>query len=214
MAALFTFSGVTVDGAERPRLAEVSVEIESGGITAITGPSGSGKSTLLRCANRLVAPDAGVVAYRGEDLARIDVLAHRRAVGMVFQRPVAFSGTVLENLRIAESALTDDEAGALLERVALSPALLGRDATELSGGEAQRMGLARTLATRPAVVLADEPTASLDEAAAGELERLLQGLSDDGVDVLLVSHDPGQVSRLAERVIGLREGRIDPAVRA
>lgn len=180
-----------------------------GGITAIVGPSGAGKSTLLRCANRLVAPDEGTVRYRGVDLATLDVLAHRREVAMVFQRPVPFPGSVLENLRVADPALNASAAAALLERVALDRVLLDRDAAELSGGEGQRMGLARSLATGPRVVLADEPTASLDATSALQLERLLRGLADDGVDVLLVSHDDAQVARIADRRIALRAGRLD-----
>ncbi|EHN09012.1 ABC transporter ATP-binding protein PstB [Patulibacter medicamentivorans] len=207
--ALFSFEGVTVQGEDRPRLDAIDLELPEGGVTAIVGPSGSGKSTLLRCANRLQAPDDGIVRYRGRDLAQIDVLAHRREVGMVFQRPVAFPGTVAENLRVADPDLDDAAAGALLERVALDAALLGRQASELSGGEAQRMGLARSLATSPRVVLADEPTASLDEDAAHQLEQLLRRLADDGVDVLLVSHSPEQVQRLADRVVALREGRLE-----
>ncbi|WP_320671583.1 ABC transporter ATP-binding protein [Patulibacter defluvii] len=207
---LFAFAGVTVAGEDRPRLDAVDLELPEGGVSAIVGPSGSGKSTLLRCANRLQAPDAGTVAYRGRDLATVDVLAHRREVAMVFQRPVAFPGTVADNLRVADPELDDDAAGRLLERVALDAGLLGRQATELSGGEAQRMGLARSLATGPRVVLADEPTASLDAAAAEQLERLLRGLADDdGVDVLLVSHSDEQVRRLADRVVALRAGRLE-----
>lgn len=208
-APLFTFTGVTVDGTDRPRLDDVNLVLPAGGITAITGPSGSGKSTLLRCANRLVAPDRGTVAYLGRDLAQLDVLRHRREVGMVFQRPVTLGGTVLDNLRVAEPSVTEPEAAELLEHVALTPEFLGRDADELSGGEAQRVGLARTLATKPHVVLADEPTASLDEAASRELEDLMRRLVDEfGVDVLLVSHSAEQVQRIADRVIGLDAGRI------
>lgn len=118
---------------------------------------------------------------------------------------------MLENLRVADPGLDEAAAGALLERVALTPELLSRDAAELSGGEGQRMGLARSLATRPRVVLADEPTASLDAASALQLEQLLRGLADDGVDVLLVSHDDAQVERIADRRVALREGRLDPA---
>lgn len=217
MPDLFALEAVTVRGHGRPRLDAVSCRVRAGGITAVVGPSGSGKSTLLRCCNRLVAPDEGSVAYRGADLATVDVLAHRREVGMVFQRPVPFAGTVLENLRVADPDIGEDAAGALLERVALDAAVLGRDADELSGGEAQRMGLARTLAAGAAsvggasglrVLLADEPTASLDADAARELERLLRGLTDDGVDVLLVSHDPDQVRRIADRTVALERGRV------
>lgn len=208
MESLLRFDAVTVRGRDRPRLDRVSTRVEAGGVTAITGPSGAGKSTLLRCANRLVIPDGGTVLYGGEDLAGLDVLAHRREVGMVFQRPVPFAGTVLENLRVAVPGLGEDAAAELLDRVALGRSVLARDAHELSGGEAGRMGLARTLATGPRVILADEPTASLDDDAAGVLERLLRRLADEGVGVLLVSHDPAQVGRIADRELRLDHGRV------
>ena len=94
----FAFEDVTVAGDGRPRLDHVTTRVADAGVTAISGPSGAGKSTLLRLGNRLIAPDAGVVRFRGEDLAGLtpdQVLAHRRRVGMVFQRPVVFAGTVL-----------------------------------------------------------------------------------------------------------------------
>src|SRR6476620_9996106 len=92
---------MTVAGVLRPRLTGVSLSFDEQGITVLQGPSGSGKSTMLRLLNRLEVPDAGVVRYRGEDLASRDVLAHRREVGMVFQAPVLFPGTVADNLAVA-----------------------------------------------------------------------------------------------------------------
>ena len=182
---LFAFEDVTVRGDARPRLDGVTATIAGAGITAIAGPSGAGKSTLLRLGNRLEAPDAGVVRYRGEDLAARDVLAHRREVAMVFQQPVLFPGTVADNVRVAAPGAGEDEVAALLERAGLPAAFAGRDADALSGGEAQRACLARALATRPRVLLADEPTSALDPAATAALEALLRGLADEGVPVLL-----------------------------
>src|SRR4051812_31276777 len=110
---LFELRDVTVAGRERPRLDQVTGVVPASGITVVAGPSGSGKSTLLRCCNRLEAPSAGVVCFRGHDLAELDPRAHRRRVGMVFQSPVAFPGTVLDNLRVADAAITRDRAAAL-----------------------------------------------------------------------------------------------------
>jgi putative ABC transport system ATP-binding protein len=205
---LFALEDVTVAGAQRPRLAGVSLAVGDGGITVLQGPSGSGKSTLLRLLNRLAAPDAGVVRYRGEDLAARDVLAHRREVGMVFQAPVLFPGTVADNLAVAEPAPEDDLA-ALLERCGLAPAFLAREAATLSGGEAQRACLARALATRPRVLLMDEPTSALD----GEATRVIEGLArrlavEDGVPIVLVTHDRAQAARLGDRIVDLREGSV------
>ena len=206
---LFTFEHVSVAGDERPRLNDVSVALPDTGVTALAGPSGAGKSTLLRCCNRLEAPDAGVVRYRGEDIARLDPLAHRRAVGMVFQAPVLFPGTVADNIRVADPGAGDDRVAGLLRRAALAPgAFAARDADTLSGGEGQRVCLARTLATEPHVVLMDEPTSALDGDATAELETLMRALADDGVPVLLVTHDEGQLERVADHVLRLRDGRL------
>ena len=207
----FAFDDVTVGGEGRPRLDRVSARVSGAGVTAVAGPSGAGKSTLLRLGNRLIAPDAGVVTYRGEDLAALapeQVLAHRRRVGMVFQRPVTFAGTVRDNLRVAAPGATDDELRALLERCELRDDVLDREADTLSGGEAQRACLARSLATRPEALLMDEPTASLDAVAAAGLERLIRGEAERGVPILLVSHDRAQVGRVADAVLALDRGRV------
>ncbi|MEZ5380438.1 MAG: phosphate ABC transporter ATP-binding protein [Microthrixaceae bacterium] len=199
---LFAFRDVTVVAGGHTRLRARSLDIASGGITVITGPSGAGKSTLLRCCNRLVAPTTGRVLYRGTSLADIEPHEHRRQVGMVFQQPVPFPGTVAENLRTVAD-LDDGEVSELLERVALAPNVAQREATELSGGESQRMCLARTLTTRPSVLLADEPTSSLDPEAAETLERLARSLAESGTTVLWVTHDPAQAKRLGDRHLRL-----------
>lgn len=212
-APLFSFEHVTVAGDGRPRLDDISVELPDRGVTALAGPSGAGKSTLLRCCNRLEAPDSGVVRYRGEDVAARDPLSHRREVGMVFQAPVLFPGTVADNLRVADPDASDERIAGLLRRAALDPqAFAERDADTLSGGEAQRACLARALATDPHVVLMDEPTASLDAAATAELERLMLSLAREGVPVLLVTHDEAQLERVAHHVVRLREGRLGGGV--
>ena len=171
------------------------------------GPSGSGKSTLLRLCNRLEVPEAGVVRFRGDDLASLDPLHLRRRVGMVFQRPTPFAGTVRENLEVAEPALGDAAVPAL-ERVGLSGAFVERDARQLSGGEAQRVCLARTLVTNPEVVLMDEVTSSVDPSATRALEELGAGLAAVGVPVLWVTHDLAQMHRLADHVLVVIEGRV------
>ena len=128
---------------------------------------------------------------------------------MVFQAPVVFPGTVADNVLVADPGASRERLAEVLRRAALDPAeYLDRDASTLSGGEAQRACLARTLATEPRVLLADEPTSALDEAATAELERLMRRLADDGVPVLLVTHDEGQLERLADHVIRLADGRL------
>jgi putative ABC transport system ATP-binding protein len=203
--SLFELEGVSVAGVQRPRLHDVSLALDDGGITVLQGPSGAGKSTLLRLLNRLEAPTAGTVRYRGEDLVGRDVLAHRREVGMVFQAPVLFPGTVADNLAVARP---EDAPGALLERAGLPAAFLTREAGTLSGGEAQRACLARALGTRPRVLLMDEPTSALDPAASLLIEQLARSLAADGVPIVLVSHDRAQGRRLGDRIVELEEGRV------
>jgi putative ABC transport system ATP-binding protein len=202
---LFELQDVTVAGAHRPRLHDVTLALPDGGITVLQGPSGSGKSTLLRLLNRLAEPDEGVVRYRGEDLAARDVLAHRREVGMVFQAPVLFPGTVADNLAVAEPL---DDGAVLLEHAGLPAAFLTREAATLSGGEAQRACLARALGTRPRVLLMDEPTSALDADATRVIEALARSLADEGVPIILVTHDRDQAARLGDRVVELREGAV------
>ncbi len=199
---------MTVDGVDRPRLDAATGAVPDEGVTVIVGPSGSGKSTLLRCCNRLEVPSSGRVLLRGADVSEGDPLALRRRVGMVFQRPTPFPGSVLENLRVAEPGL--DEAGAVrtLEAVGLDGRFLSRPATELSGGEAQRVCLARTLVTGPEVVLMDEVTSSVDPAARVGLETLAGRLAAGDVRVLWVTHDLEQMRRLADHVLVVVRGRI------
>jgi UDP-glucose/iron transport system ATP-binding protein len=178
------------------------------GVTVVIGPSGSGKTTLLRLCNRLEVPDAGCVRFRGDDVAGLDPLALRRQVGMVFQRPTVFAGTVRENLAVAAADLDDEGACAALAHADLPPSFLDRPAHELSGGEGQRVCLARTLAAHPEVLLMDEPTSSIDERSTKVLEELARQRAADGTPVVWVTHDLAQMRRLADHVLVLADGRV------
>lgn len=207
-ASLFAFEGVVLRFGANEVLRGVDATIPMSGITALIGASGAGKSTLLRLCNRLEVPSAGRVLFRGEDLAAIDPLVQRRRAGMVFQKPTLFPGTVFDNLRVADPLLDFDGAGALLRRADLDAAFVERDASTLSGGEAQRACLARCLATAPEVVLADEPTSALDGNARHALESLASQLAAEGVPLVWVSHDLDQVRRIADHVIVLDRGTV------
>lgn len=205
--ALFTFEDVVVERDAIRALKGFSEALPEGGVTALFGPSGAGKSTVLRLCNRLEVPAAGRVSFRGADIAGLDPLSLRRRVGMCFQRPTPFPGTVADNLRVAEPAATESEMTDVLARAALIGSWLDRDATALSGGEAQRMCLARTLITGPDVLLLDEPTASLDDEATRVIEQAVRQLVDSGMTALWVSHDAAQVQRIADRVLHIDNGR-------
>ncbi len=199
---------MTVTGTTGVRLSNIDLSIPSTGVTALVGPSGSGKSTLLRLCNRLELPTSGSISYLGEPLADLDPLNLRRRVGMVFQKPVLFPGTVRDNLTEADGVLDDDAYRAVLQQVALEESFLHRPADELSGGEAQRACLARALVASPTALLMDEPTSSLDGAAAHRLEGLAGQLADDGIPVVWVSHDLEQVHRIADHVAVVIDGSI------
>lgn len=203
----WVFDEVVVDRDGRRALAGFSAIVPGVGVTAISGPSGSGKSTLLRLFNRLEVPAAGRVLLDGCDLMRMDPLVLRRQVGMVFQRPTPFCGTVADNVRVAVPHADDAEVVAVLKRVGLDGQYAPREATALSGGELQRVCLARTLITAPSVLLLDEPTSALDPAAGQIVEDVIRGLVREGMSVVWVSHDAAQVLRVADRVVQIEGGR-------
>jgi putative ABC transport system ATP-binding protein len=197
----------------------VSLEVFSGEFVAICGPSGSGKSTLLNLIGALDRPDSGELWVAGEDLTRShgDLAGFRaRKVGFIFQlHNLIPSLTAIENVLIPTLELNGRDAPArareLLERVGLADKAHRRP-PELSGGERQRVAVARALVNNPALILADEPTGSLDsktERAVLELLRELQ--SERGVTLILVTHDP-RVAQSADRVIELVDGWVTTPV--
>ncbi len=205
---LFRFDDVSLRYGEVVVLDHISAEVPAEGITAAVGPSGAGKSTLLRLCNRLEVPTSGRVLHRGRDLADLDPLELRRQVGMVFQTPALFGGTVDDNLSVAAADSSRDERLRALESAAIGGDLLTRQADSLSGGEAHRVCLARTLLTRPHALLLDEPTSALDEGPKRSFERTTRRLADRGIPVLWVTHELEQVRRIADHVLRLREGHI------
>jgi len=207
-AAAFELERVTVVRAGRLVLDEITTRIPAAGITVVAGPSGAGKTTLLRLCNRLAVPDTGVVRYRGQPLDELDPLVLRRRVGMVFQRPTPFPGTVADNLAVARPDAGTGELSTALERVALDPGLLGQEARTLSGGELQRMCLARTLVTRPETLLLDEPTSALDAQPKQVFEATARHLADQGITIIWVTHDDAQAARVADRTYQLRDGHL------
>jgi ABC-type methionine transport system ATPase subunit len=190
-------------------LQSVDAGIQDSGITAIIGPSGAGKSTLLRAINRLIEPTSGEIYLDGKPTIDLDPLELRRRVGMVFQIPVLFGGSVEEAILYgARLSGKDADLGRLLEMVGLDVSLAGRDPQALSVGQQQRVSIARTLALEPEALLLDEPTSALDEAARRRIEELVRDLNARlGLTMVFVSHDLAQVERVADRVVVLAEGR-------
>ena len=192
MGDRFEYCDVRVEGDDGPIVAGFSARIPSDGLTAMVGPSGAGKTTLLRLLNRLDDPDEGTVLFDGSDVRSYDVLELRRRVQYVGQVPVTFPGTVADNLAGDTSPLA---------RVGLGAGLAGRDADRLSVGEAQRLCLARALAMGPDVLALDEPTSALDRSSKAGIEALVRSLADDGLTVVMVTHDAHQAGELADHVV-------------
>jgi len=191
---------------------DATFEVRTGEVLAIVGPSGSGKSSLLRLLNRLDEPTSGTVYLEAADYRQIAPRDLRRKLGMVNQRPYLFPGTVEQNLRFGPlqrgESLSQDSIAQLLARVGLK-GYAGRNIANLSGGEAQRVSVARTLANSPLVLLLDEPTSALDETSKLEVESSIQKIvHDQGLTCVLVTHDTAQAARLAGRALLLEAGRI------
>jgi putative ABC transport system ATP-binding protein len=206
---LFELEDVTYSRGGKVVLQEVSARLPVGA-SSLLGPSGCGKSTLLRLLNRLADPRSGRVSYEGRDVREYDPLALRREVSLVPQLPALVDGTVHDNVaygpRLAGRSF---DARGCLELAGLDPAFEDRDAAKLSVGEQQRVMLARALALEPRVLLLDEPTAALDQAARDAVERTLKHLrSRTAISLVVVTHDVEQARRLAEYVVRIASGRV------
>ncbi len=193
----------------------ISLEVSEGAVVGLIGPSGSGKSTLLRCINRLEAPTAGTVRFRGVEVTNANLNQIRREIGMVFQRFNLFPHlTALENVTLAPRKVlglpkeqAEREGLELLDQVRLR-AKAGNYPDELSGGQQQRVAIARALALRPAVLLFDEPTSALDPELVGEVLEVMRDLARQGRTMLVATHEMGFCREVASRVLFLDEGII------
>ena len=190
----------------------VTIEVEAGDVFVVFGPSGAGKSSLLRLLNRLDEPTGGTVLLDGTDYRTLAPRTVRRRVGLVPQQPTLTEGTVAENVtwgpRLRDAPIDRERMADLLDRLGLA-GYEGRDAESLSGGEAQRVAVARTLFNDPDVVLLDEPASSLDAAAAERVEALLADvMAAYSLTAVLVTHDAERARRLGTRGVRLEGGRV------
>jgi osmoprotectant transport system ATP-binding protein len=214
------FEDVTVvyPGSDRSAIDSVSLSIQPSAFTVFVGPSGCGKSTLLRTVNRLVVPARGTVFVDGTDVAHTDTTALRRSIGYSIQAVGLFSHmTVARNIGIVPDLLDWDRAritarvDVLLTTIGLDPARYrNRYPSELSGGEAQRVGVARAIAAQPGVLLMDEPFGAVDALVRATLQdELLRIVREQRTTVLFVTHDVSEALRLADQIVLIREGRIE-----
>jgi tungstate transport system ATP-binding protein len=195
-------------------LNNINLDIEEGKVLALIGPTGSGKTTLLRLIDLLDQPTRGNIFFHGEDISRLsskDKLKIRRRMAMVFQKPVMFNCSVYENvsygLKVRGKGNSRDDVLHTLEEVSLS-GYESRSATTLSGGEMQRIALARAMVIKPKVLLLDEPTANLDPKSASAIDDLIERLAHGGTTVIIASHNMAECRRLANRFVVLVNGRI------
>ncbi len=198
-------------------LAGINEHIRKGEKVAVIGPSGSGKSTFLRCLNLLEQPTGGTITFEGVDITdpKTDINKLRTRMGMVFQQFNLFPHlSVLENIRLAPVKLklmTKEQAGEkaleLLKRVGL-PDKADAYPKQLSGGQKQRIAIARALAMNPDVMLFDEPTSALDPEMVGEVLEIMKELADDGMTMVVVTHEMGFARSVATRVLFMDEGNI------
>ena len=195
----------------------VNEHIEKGEKVVVIGPSGSGKSTFLRCLNLLEEPTGGEIIFEGQNITAkdTDINLVRRRMGMVFQQFNLFPHlTVRENIKLAPvklKVMTDEEADKraleLLARVGL-PDKADSYPAQLSGGQQQRIAIARALAMNPDVMLFDEPTSALDPEMVGEVLEIMKELADDGMTMVVVTHEMGFAREVATRVLFMDGGNI------
>ncbi|GEL77334.1 ABC transporter ATP-binding protein [Tenuibacillus multivorans] len=193
-------------------LKDINLSIQKGERIMIFGPSGSGKSTLLHLFNRLEDPDSGQIFYYGEPIDSYDIPQLRKKNGIVLQYPYLFPETVLDNLKYGPSLFDEWQSGnedKLLDYVNLPKEYLDKPVDDLSGGEKQRVSLARTLANQPEILLLDEPTSALDDQNIESIEEDLMTLMDSkALTTIMVTHNLHQAKRLGTRGLFLADGMI------
>lgn len=195
----------------------INAEIDKGDVMVVIGASGSGKSTFLRCLNLLEEPTSGSIFFEGVDItdASVNINIHRQKMGMVFQQFNLFPHmTVLKNMTLAPVKLlkmpnedAEKKARELLERVGLSDRAESFP-SQLSGGQKQRVAIVRALAMSPDVMLFDEPTSALDPEMVGEVLDVMKSLAEEGMTMVVVTHEMGFAREVASRVIFMDEGKI------
>lgn len=199
-----SMSHVSLSFGDKTVIDDVNLELSLIGCTVILGPNGAGKSMLLRMLHGLVQPTSGRILWAGQSPNQV-----MKRQAMVFQKPVLLRRSVEANLRFVLKARNQsyDACGELLERVGLADKA-SLPARLLSGGEAQRLTIARALATGPELLFMDEPTASLDPASVLAIETLVAELKNEGVKIIFVTHDIDQAKRISDDILFMHKGRI------
>lgn len=197
---------------KRQIIDDISLTVEQGDFISIVGPSGSGKSTLLKIIADLLPPDRGELRFRGESYTDYPPTELRQQIMMCFQTPYLFGETVAENLnfpfQVRHEKPDRDKMIRLLNDFQLNESFLEKDVTTLSGGEKQRIALIRSLMYDPPVLLLDEVTASLDVENTEIVEQAIRDRHEQGATILMITHNPAQSRRNANRLIEITDGQI------
>ena len=199
-------------------LRDISFQVAKGDVVSVIGASGSGKSTMLRCVNLLETPTGGSILYHGEDITdpKINVPAYRSKVGMVFQSFNLFNNmTVLENCMVGQIKVAgrkkeeaEEKAMAYLKKVDMD-AYVNAKPRQLSGGQKQRVAIARALAMEPEILLFDEPTSALDPQMVGEVLNIMRQLAQEGLTMIVVTHEMAFARDISSHVIFMSDGVIE-----
>lgn len=209
--AKVAFEHVSYSSGGKDILRDLSFDLPEGFIHTVIGPSGAGKSTMIKLINRLIDPTSGTVYVDGEDIRSMDVIKLRRRIGMVFQQACLFEGTVADNIRYGPSlhGKRDVDVVRFLHMVGLDEDYQGRDVSQLSGGEQQRVSIARTLANSPEVILLDEPTSALDPASSQLIEDLILRLKRElKLTFVWITHNMEQATRVGDYTLLIVDGRL------
>ncbi len=217
MSSIISVSNIEKSFGNQKVLKSIDLEVNKGEVITLIGSSGSGKSTLLRCINLLEQPDNGSIIYNGQDVVNddVDIDMYRAHLGMVFQHFNLFENmTTLQNLTLAPMKVlnkTQQEAEEIalefLKKVNLD-GFEHHPVTKLSGGQKQRVAIARALCMNPEVLLFDEPTSALDPEVIGDVLKVMKDIANDGMTMIIVTHEMSFAKEVSDRVIYMKDGVI------
>ncbi|MEC0304048.1 ABC transporter ATP-binding protein [Terribacillus saccharophilus] len=214
--AAITLEDVVYETEENKIIHGITGMFTKGKITAIIGPSGAGKTTLFRLCNGLLSPSDGNILIDGEDILTFDPVNLRRRVGIVLQQATMLEGSVRDNvalpLQLAGKELKQDEAERIIQEVGLEAEILDRNSRDLSGGQKQKVSIARTLLNEPEILLLDEITSSLDRVSKQDIENLMKRINSEyGTTIIWITHNLEQAKTVADEVWVMMDGTIAEA---
>lgn len=214
--AAITLQDVSYETEENKIIQGITGTFNKGKITAIIGPSGAGKTTLFRLCNGLLSPSDGNILIDGKDILTFDPVSLRRQVGIILQQAIMLEGSVRDNLalplQLAGKELDKNEAERMIQVVGLDLDILDRNSRDLSGGQKQKVSIARTLLNEPEILLLDEITSSLDRVSKQDIEKLITQINrETGTTVIWITHNLEQAKSVANEVWVMIEGRVAEA---